>query len=90
MLNTTQQKVYDYLAEQLTGHEVISISKDTLSRKLKMSLSSVRRATDMELLENVDKINLKPIYSFYIGNLICYSYDKDACNRLEMDIHLLN
>lgn len=88
-LTTMQQQVYNLLHEQLTAHGNISITRETIASHLNLSISTIRRATDFIIDNNLSKYNLDNIYAGYIGNFIYYSLQEIPDNISEVDIHVI-
>lgn len=90
-LTDTEQKVYNYLHEQISVHGNISISRAVLAEGFGISEMTARRVTDFITLNNLKPFKLKQIYSAQIYNYIVYSFNKipDVEYIQELSIHMI-
>lgn len=90
-LTETQQKIYNYLYEQISVHGNISISRNVLAEGFGISEMTARRATDFITLSPMKQYGLKQIYSAQILNYIVYSFDEFAeiSSINELSIHMI-
>lgn len=90
-LTETEQKIYDYLYEQLSVHNIISISRTTLAKGFGISEMTARRATDFITMNNLKPFGLKQIYSAQILNYMVYALDElpDVEYIDDLSIHMI-
>lgn len=90
-LTETQQKIYNYLYEQISVHGNISISRKVLAEGFGVSEMTARRTTDFITLNPMKQYGLKQIYSAQILNYIVYSFNEFHEVSLidELSIHMI-